>query len=215
MSEGFRLTARPATALPQGFTVMRISGCRVVFGEVPVPDLMMLQHGFSKKAQMSLDLADLIGATFVIGEPEDLQQLRSMDLPVSERRQRDYERAFAMGLHPVAHWLRNGQRGASSNAMCKRIFGVPEDAGIEHPRDPSDLLRCVDMLKATGARDRVALMVGVSPQWLRLVEAWAELEQSLERERAQGNSQQGKAPQTHARMKDLLAGATDIEMERE
>lgn len=63
------------------FTVKMLHGCRIVFGEIPVSALGMLTHGFSAKALMAIDIADRIGATLVIGEPEDLDKLREADLP--------------------------------------------------------------------------------------------------------------------------------------
>lgn len=173
MSDGFamQLGLGPNT----GFIIKNICGCRIVFGQVPASEFSMLTHGFSKKAKMDINIADKIGALFVIGEPDDLEELRQMDLPVSEKRQADYQAASQLGLPKVASWLRDGERGASSNAMCKRIFGIPADAGANHPHDPADLRRCLMFLDATDAHDKVALMSGVSGEWQHLVSRWDEL----------------------------------------
>lgn len=183
-----------------GFTVKSICGCRVVFGPVPVSEFGMLTHGFSKKALMATDIADRIGATFVIGEPGDLAELRKLELPVSEKRHADYQVAYALGLPKAAMWLRIGERGLSSNAMCKRIFGVPDDGGIEHPHDPDDLRRCLAFLEAADAHDKVALMQDVSPKWAALVGQWGELVEMFRKESAKGKS----APKTHELMKEVL-----------
>lgn len=180
-----------------GFTVKTICGCRVVYGPVPAKEFAMLAHGFSKKAQMAVDIADLIGATFVIGEPDDLADLRKLDLPVSVKRHNDYLAAHALGLDKVAMWLRKGERGASSNAMCRRIFGVPADAGVDHPHDPDDLRRCVLFLSATDAEAKVPMMADVSDEWARLVPIWSDLVRCLEAEMKVGDS----APRTYAMMK--------------
>ena len=185
-----------------GFTIKNICGCRLVFGQMPMSEVGMLTHGFSKKALMATDIADRIGALFVIGEPDDLEELRSMDLPVSEKRQADYQAASQLGLPKVASWLRDGERGASSNAMCKRIFGIPVDAGSDYPHDPDDLRRCLLFLDATDAHDKVDLMSGVSDEWQRLVSRWDELVVLFEEEVAGGSK---SAPATYALMKEVLS----------
>lgn len=189
-----------ASFVDDGYTVKRIAGCRVVFGKVPLSDMEMLIHGFSKKALMAVDIADRVGATVVIGEPEDLSTLRLMDLPVSEERQRDYQSAHGLNRADVARWLRDGERGASSNAMCKRIFGVPDSAGKSHPYDPDDLRRCMLFVDATAAHAQVGLMADVSKEWARLVEFWEQLISLLRKEMAEGKS----ATKTYALMKKVL-----------
>lgn len=150
---------------------------------------------------MAVDIADRIGAVFVIGEPDDLEELRKMDLPVSDKRLADHMAASKLGLPKLASWLRDGERGASSNAMCKRIFGIPADAGKNHPYDPADLRRCLLFLDAVEAHDKVVLMSDVSEQWGRLVARWNELVALFEEEVAGGSE---KAPVTYALMKEIL-----------
>lgn len=185
----------------EGFTIKTICGCRVVYGAVPISEFQMLSHGFSKKALMAMDIADLIGATYVIGEPAALDELRKLDLPVSAKRHADYLAAANRGLNAVAMWLRRGERGLSSNALCKAIFGVPSNAGTEHPYDPDDLRRCMQFLEASGAHDQLQKMAGVSLEWSRLVSRWADLTALFARETATGK----KAPKTYALMQELLA----------
>lgn len=163
-----------------GFTVKSMCGCRVVFGPVPMSEFGMLAHGFSKSALIAADIADRIGATIVIGEPDDLDELRKANLPASEKRHAQARSASAMPL--VAGWLLNGERGNSSNAMCKRIFGVPEDAGKDYPLDPDDLRRCVLFLAATNAHDKVPLMADVSKEWAALVGVWDKIVSTLREE---------------------------------
>jgi hypothetical protein len=190
MSDGISLAL--GAGPDDGYTAKSVCGCRIVFGLVPVSDLGMLAHGFSKKALMATDIADRIGASVVIGEPADLDALRKLDLPVSERRQRDGVAARDKGLPAVEAWLQHGERGRSSNAMCRRLFGVPQEAGDDHPLDPGDLRRCLAFLDATGAHEGVALMADVSPQWRRLVERWDEIVAALREEMQAGTS----APRT-------------------
>lgn len=201
MSDGFAM--QPGPGPNTGFTIKNICGCRIVFGQMPMSEVGMLTHGFSKKALMATDIADKIGALFVIGEPDDLEELRQMDLPVSEKRQADYQAASQLGLSKVASWLRDGERGASSNAMCKRIFGIPSDAGTNHPHDPGDLRRCLLFLDAAEEHDKVSLMADVSEEWKRLVCRWDELIALFEEEIAGGSK---SAPTTYSLMKEIQGG---------
>lgn len=197
MSEATTLEAGCSTP---GFTIKNICGCRIVYGPVPMSEVAMLTHGFGEKALMDMDLASRIGATLVIGEPDDLEDLRQMDLPISDERRGDSHAASLIGLDKVASWLADGERGRSSNAMCKRIFGIPKNADNSHPYDAADLRRCLLFLDATDARDKVSLMSGVSEQWGHLVARWDELTAIFESEYATGN----RAPQTYALMKEIL-----------
>lgn len=195
-------TLQPFSEAP-GFTIKNICGCRIVYGSVPISEVAMLAHGFSKKALMATDIADRIGATFVIGEPDDLDDLRRMNLPISDKRLTEHRAATQMGLDKVAAWLADGERGMSSEAMCKRIFGIPESAGKSHPHDPADLRRCLLFLDATEAHDKVSFMLDVSEEWGRLVARWDELVVVFKEEAAQGS----RAPRTYALMKEILKGA--------
>lgn len=182
------------------FKIQLLSGCRVVFGMVPMSEMSMLLHGYSERAVMSHSLADLMGASFVIGEPEDIEHLKNSNPPVSIERL--FEGATAEPNHgrEVADWLRYGERGASSNALCKRIFGIPSDAGIAHPLDPDDFRRCRLFLSATSSEDKIHLMKNVSPEWRRLAKRWREISQLFEEEAALGKH----APKTYALMKRVL-----------
>lgn len=186
--------------MSDGFNVKSMRGCRIVYGPIPASEFGMLTHGFSKKALMATDIADRIGATIVIGEPADLEALRKLDLPVSEKRHSDYLAAHQLGFHDVAMWLRIGERGTSSNAMCKRFFGVPSDAKADTPRDPDDLRRCLLFLDAAKAHDRVSMMADVSPEWGRLAEAWDQIVATFRDEMQAGKS----APKTYALMQESI-----------
>jgi len=180
------------------YTVKTINGCRIVFGSVPMSELSHLTKGYSKKALMASDIASRIGAAFVIGEPDDIQGLRSLNLPVSQERHIEYQLAIQSGRSRLAKWLRDGERCDSSNAMAKRIFGIPLNAGATHPHDPSDLKRCLDLIDQTDAH--VWKMGDVSAQWAALISAWSDLVSLLEMELERGT----RAPKTLALMQDLL-----------
>ena len=186
------------------FSIQNISGCRIVFGSVPISEFTMLMHGFSKKALMDIGLANRIGAAFVIGEPEKIDALRKMDLPVSQQRLQEYQDAITSGAgdgenHCVAVWLRDGDRGKSSNAMCKRFFGVPQSAGNDHPHDPDDLSRCIAFLDHTQSHGRIYLMRDVSLQWSALVDAWTEIVDAYACEKANA-----KFSKTYKLMRDTI-----------
>ncbi|TXG96117.1 MAG: hypothetical protein E6R08_10110 [Nevskiaceae bacterium] len=80
----------------------------------------------------------------------------------------------------VQKWLATGNRGRSSEAMCRAIFGVPVDgdgSGWRHPLDADDFRRCLGFLKAVPeARKQLVLIADKSPTWASLVEHWGELE---------------------------------------
>lgn len=159
-----------------GFTVRRINGCRIVYGSVPVSEFAMLTQGFSKKAVMATDIASRIGATMVIGEPGDIEALRKAELAPSPLRVGQAEVAQNRGVPKgVVEWLRTGERGLSSEALCQQLFGLPEDCGNEHPVDYDDLQRCLKFLDAAQAHDRIGEMASVSEGWKQLASHWPEI----------------------------------------
>lgn len=188
-----------------GYRVEHINGCTLIFGPVPIDDLVALTKKAGKGTVISADLASLTGASFAFGLPEDVERLRqSPTLPISEARMRDSIAATQKGL-PAAlvEWLKTGERGMSSDAMCKAIFGIPADAGTDHPHDPDDLSRSIKFLDAacSAGADRLELagrMREVSPEWRALAEHWQELEESFATE--EGN----RKPETYELMKHLL-----------
>lgn len=187
-------------ATPAKFSIEVVHDCRIVYGCVPLSQMAMLMHGMSKHALMDITTADRIGASMVIGEPENLEKLRAANLPPSERRREEFRAALGLNLPSVAQWLLEGERGRSSNAMCKRMYGVPQSAGTDHPHDPSDLLRCLRFLDATDSHAKVALMADVSPGWAALVPEWDALAALVREEFGAGNS----APKTYAAMQSCL-----------
>ncbi|WP_321817072.1 MULTISPECIES: hypothetical protein [unclassified Paraburkholderia] len=188
------------------FTVKDICGCRVAFGQVPTHSLPLITDGMSEDALFAFDIADLIGASLVVGERGALEALRGAGLAVSDKRYKESVGASSRGLLAVAMWLRNGERGLSSNAMCKAIFGLPDSAGIHHPRFPGDLRRCIQFLEATGAGDRLDKVAAMSSQWSALVGRWGDLTACLTTE----SNTSTLAPKTYAFMQSLLC--TQAEM---
>lgn len=113
-------------------------------------------------------------------------------------------------LELFAEWLANGERGLSSEAIVQRLTGTPVDTqwdenGVtDHPRDPSDFRRCVELLKnVPEARPHLHLMADVSPQWARLVAHWADLENLLAEEE---HDPDGHASRLYRSIQDLTEG---------
>ena len=178
------------------YTITAMGRCRVVYGTFPLADFDMLLHGFSDAAKMDLALAERIGASLVIGEPEDLKALRLQPLPLSQRRQDYAEAARTRGLPLLAQWFEQGDVGMSALALCHHLFCLPEEPHSSHPLDPDDLNRCLKFLRAVSAEDRLPEMACVSDDWRRLVAIWPTLVSTFDREQTAGRS----ASETYALM---------------
>ncbi|MEV0247929.1 hypothetical protein AB0H76_15155 [Nocardia sp. NPDC050712] len=88
----------------------------------------------------------------------------------------------AMPLSVFRDWLESGSRGLSSNAIVRALTGhsaLPGKrvfAGTDAPGDAGDFWRCEELLRAVPeAREHLAVMAHVSPEWAALVPAWDEL----------------------------------------
>ena len=87
-------------------------------------------------------------------------------------------------LTVFVHWLANGERGLSSEAIVEHLTGEPvggrahaaRRGRLDHPYDMGDFRRCELLLRQVDlARLVFPQMASASPQWARLVEAWAEI----------------------------------------
>lgn len=108
---------------------------------------------------------------------------------------------------PLSHfttWLACGERGLSSEAIVAHLTGQPIGsrywwARRAHPHDPADFRRCQLLLNAVPlARLMFPTMRTASPVWARLVDAWDEIHETIERDvpgyvttRADGSSPSG------------------------
>lgn len=181
------------------FTVETRHGCHIVMGTITMAAFETLGKGLSQRAVADLDLASLMGAALVVGEPENMRRLRAdrASLPISASRRQDAAAAQALHLPPaVTTWLLHGFRNPCADAICQAIFGVPEGADrIEHPRHSRDLAYCMDFLSATGLLESAALvdvMSARSPQWAALMQHWEALINShfddMERKKGDGQA---------------------------
>lgn len=83
----------------------------------------------------------------------------------------------------VSSWLHKGERGSSSEAMCRRLYGFvgmqPENP-TAHPHDADDFRRCYLFVEAVpGARERLAELRSLSPIWSKIVDAWPALSDAM------------------------------------
>lgn len=106
-------------------------------------------------------------------------------------------------------WLASGERGRSSDAivshLTNRPVGMHRDQHV-HPKDPSDLIRCVKLLDQhplARMEFEDGAMRDVSPEWARLTDHWGELVALLREEQAECT---GRAPRCYARMQQVLRG---------
>lgn len=102
-------------------------------------------------------------------------------------------------------WLARGERGLSSEAIVEAVTGerIVRYPGADHPHDPADLRRCVELIRAEPLVSLVFkdAIRNRSPQWSALVDVWDELVDMLDTEMAEGT---GRAPRTYARMREVL-----------
>lgn len=81
----------------------------------------------------------------------------------------------------VIEWLADGDTGTSSKTIAfwlsKRLI---YRNGPDVPSDPSDLGRCLRLLRAIPElRERLPEMAECSPQWAHMLTYWDEIEQSM------------------------------------
>ena len=104
-------------------------------------------------------------------------------------------------------WLKNGERGVSSETILSVMEGVSVTREFCHPYDPSDFYRCCCLLEAVPEyRARLNEMAVVSKEWAVLVEHWDELESLLKTER-----ETRSAPKTYEKMQRLFEEAKGCE----
>lgn len=207
------------------YRIQSISGCRIVWGQVPAKDLAVILNAFESSmgdnVSVAMDLASEIGAALVIGSADNLEKLRENRayLPRSDAKKREFETYASMSLpSEVTAWLLGGDRGLSSEALCRCFYGVPIEAdgvrsfghGKAHPEDPADLNRCIRFLRDTNSMALLPKAASLSPFWAALVPAWGDLESLLVSEIAVGT----RAPHTYERLREILAPVERMVLEK-
>ena len=123
---------------------------------------------------------------------------------------------FDLKIDSFNSWLRDGERGLSSEAIVQRLTGVPLSGrfhnGTNYPHDPADFRRCEMLLRAVPeSRPLLGLMGDVSATWKGFVDAWDELVALGQCEApdifTRNPSHGGRAPQMFARMQEIREAA--------
>lgn len=105
----------------------------------------------------------------------------------------------------AAQWIVGEDTGLSSISIWAHMMGVEPEDGFTTPSDPSDLGRCLRLLRAFPEWDqRIAEMAGCGRGWQVLAHHWRELEQLMANEVGIDWSKGQSAPRTFARMRTLL-----------
>lgn len=111
----------------------------------------------------------------------------------------------------VLDWLSTGEVGISSKCMAMWLgFGkrTPGSAFGNHPHDPDDMDRCLQLLDRVPAlRERLPKMAELSNTWAALIERWAEIEAMQLDEIGLGWTKARSAPKTYALMEQVIDGA--------
>lgn len=184
----------------------------IVRGPVPVSKLLDLGDQAAAKGWSLL----APGIAMAISDPEGPRVSMVLVSRESGEAWRAELRAAAqeaLGSDPVMAWLHGPDMGTSS-LVITTVLGTPEQRRLarlrlgpfeekEHPRDPADLGRCLDLLRIApaGWLERLDEVAGLSRQWSALVAIWDELCALLVEEEPSG-----KAPRTLARMQEVLGG---------
>lgn len=85
-------------------------------------------------------------------------------------------------VREVLAWYVNGEGGASAESIVGHITGLG-DHYCHHPHDLGDFRRCeVMMNQCSGIAARFAAMRSASEMWARLVDAWPDIVDALDRE---------------------------------
>lgn len=194
------------------YTIHTVDSCRIVFGRVPPSNTLSLLDGYSVNVTVSLELAARTGASFVIGEPADIERLALRDdLPVSPEREADAALARRRGLPaPIVAWLRSGERDAATDAMCKALYGIPERALAIYPHDANSLAYCFRFAEqvtiAGNSDDDARYIAKLSPEWAALMAGWTDLKIAyLEDMQAVRNGL--SAPRTNELLRTIIRGA--------
>lgn len=181
-------------------------------GSLSIRELDKVLKMAPKGAVIHPNGARMLGVDWLIGTPDAIERvlapMKNGEMPVANP-------ATETGLSNAARrWLDLGERGESSNALFAVMHNYPEAKGSRdndgywpHPVDPSDLRRCVKMLRETEVEqyvDRAAERISaLSPEWAGLMQCWSELVATLDAEMSLPRQPDGSlpAPKTYKMMK--------------
>lgn len=110
-------------------------------------------------------------------------------------------------------WLFSGDTGSSSKAICAHMLGIKNRDMHSYPSDPSDLGRCLRLLRLIPEwAKRINEMGEYSPGWSGLVEKWEDIAQIMQDEVGIDWEKGRAAPLTYDAMH--LAQANGYRMEK-
>lgn len=202
-----------ATGAGDAYRVEHRDHCTLLFGVIPVPDLVALSETAPEKSVMSTDLAQLAGATFAFGQRDAVEALSAK---LRQEKSEDVDREMAPELSTLSpearQWLIHGEHGMSAATIFTRVTGMAHPmlrgnrTPTDFPWDPADLRRCRLLLEAVPdiAKAFPEVMRPVSALWERLVDAWPHLCEVMDNECPNWRIA-GHCPRTYARMKQLQA----------
>lgn len=189
-----------------GYTIERKHGCTVVYGCVPMRQMIELLQQFEDDEIVDSQLCLGLGAHMVVGRREALDLMRSDPEVVAQIEQRV---AGVVAGHEISsaarRWLSKGNRGMSSDAMFMHLTGVPvADDPMAYPGDPSDLGRCRLLIEQVPelAGD-LSKMCEVSPYWGALASRWDGLCGLMDTEAPLWREGKGSCPETFKAMELL------------
>ena len=105
----------------------------------------------------------------------------------------------------AAQWIVGEDTGLSSISIWAHMMGVEPEDGFTSPSDPSDLGRCLRLLRSFPEWDqRISEMADCGHGWRAIAPHWRELEQLMADEVGIDWSKGNAAPRTWARMRALL-----------
>lgn len=189
------------------YTVKTICDCKVIYGPVPLDDMSALVKTLPDGAVIDTRAAKHLGATIVVGMPEDTKKL--LDLPVCDAIKEQAQEARNAGLSAqAARWLISGERGSSSETIFSTLTGYQGIKNFNsYPHDPDDMRRCRLLLEQVPEfAPRILEMAAVNLQWSRLVNRWDEICATMDEEFPYWRTNRGSAKKTYAIMRECIEG---------
>lgn len=186
------------------YTTETRHNCLIVYGAIPIMDLVRIIQEAPEEADMDLRLQRMLGASLVRGLPEDLKRLAA-DPYVLERateiaRQELGDKTVSA---EAFKWLVSGERGSSSEHLFSVVMGV-ELPAKGFPADPADFSRCRKLCEQVPeVAMNLQLMKATSEQWARLIDQWDSLCILMDSESPQWREGVGSAPKTYKSIQAL------------
>lgn len=103
----------------------------------------------------------------------------------------------------ILEWLANGETGNSSQTIAFTVLGIKFNHA-NHPYDPADFRRCMELLDAVPElreRKHMKKVAALSDEWKGLVARWDEIEALLREELAEKT---GRGPRTYEVIKSII-----------